>query len=367
LERMDESADWLVIGADQLPLSAPDLLDPASRQSAEQGRLTILSETEFWKRLGLLDDEETVQRLYTPAMLAELLRIPLATIRRWHRRGLIVPAREVHRLPYFDYQEISTARQLANLLAAGMSPAAIEQKLASLARFVRGIDRSLNQLAVIVEGRQILLRQGEGLVEPSGQRRFDFDPSHDDEFGDDPHEDRGGHLRSANPTISLVNFLAEDSGQVSVSEILEAAAEHEERGQLAQAAELCRAAMAAEGPRAEICFQLAELLYRLGDVAGARERYFMAIELNEDFVEARASLGCVLAESGELDLAVAAFQGALLHHPNYADVHYHLARTLGELGHDDAAREHWRTFLTLTPDSPWAEEARIWLGVSSQE
>jgi tetratricopeptide (TPR) repeat protein len=87
----------------------------------------------------------------------------------------------------------------------------------------------------------------------------------------------------------------------------------------------------------------------------------MAIELNEDLVEARASLGCVLAESGELELAVAAFQGALVHHPYYADVHYHLARTLGELNRDDEAREHWQSFLQLTPDSPWAEEARQWL------
>jgi hypothetical protein len=47
----------------------------------------------------------------------------------------------------------------------------------------------------------------------------------------------------------------------------------------------------------------------------------MALELEEDFVEARANLGCVLAESGELELAVAAFRGALSLHPQYADVH----------------------------------------------
>ena len=32
-------------------------------------------------------------------------------------------------------------------------------------------------------------------------------------------------------------------------------------------------------------FRRAELLYRLGDVAAARERYYMAIELDEDYVE----------------------------------------------------------------------------------
>ena len=78
-------------------------------------------------------------------------------------------------LPYFDFQEVATARRLAQLLAAGVSPAAIEKKLAELARFVPEVERPLAQLSVIVEGRQLLLRQGEGLIEPGGQMRFDFD------------------------------------------------------------------------------------------------------------------------------------------------------------------------------------------------
>jgi tetratricopeptide (TPR) repeat protein len=118
-----------------------------------------------------------------------------------------------------------------------------------------------------------------------------------------------------------------------------------------------RAALAAGGPRAELCFQTAELLYRLGDLGGARERYFMAIEIDENYVEARANLGCVLAETGQHELAAAAFQGALRYHPDYADVHYHLARTLDELQRAGEAAVHWQAFLELSPDSPWAAEA----------
>jgi tetratricopeptide (TPR) repeat protein len=91
---------------------------------------------------------------------------------------------------------------------------------------------------------------------------------------------------------------------------------------------------------------------------GARERYYVAIELDEDYVEARANLGCVLAELGQLDLAVAALQGALAFHPDYADAHYHLARILDALGRRGEADSHWRAFLDLAPDSPWADEAR---------
>lgn len=88
----------------------------------------------------------------------------------------------------------------------------------------------------------------------------------------------------------------------------------------------------------------------------------MAIELDENFVEARANLGCVLAETGEHELAVAAFEGALRYHGDYPDVHYHLARTLDELMRSDEALQHWAAFVELAPDSPWADEARERLG-----
>ncbi len=119
-----------------------------------------------------------------------------------------------------------------------------------------------------------------------------------------------------------------------------------------------RAALAAGGPSPQVCFALAELLYRMGDTTAARERYFMTIELDEEYVEARANLGCVLAELGERELAVAAFQGALAFHDQYADVHYHLARTLDDLDRRGEADPHWRAFLELAPTSPWAAAAR---------
>lgn len=70
----------------------------------------------------------------------------------------------------------------------------------------------------------------------------------------------------------------------------------------------------------------------------------------------------MLAELGQRDLAVAAFEGALAFHGDYADAHYHLARALDEQGDRERAEEHWRAFLALAADSPWADEARARLG-----
>lgn len=337
LDKPDASVSTIVVGEADFPLpevgEQDDLFDEAARRRIEEGDIEVITETQLWHRLGMVDSQQDVHRLYTPAMLADLLKVPVAIIRRWHRRGLIVPAREVRRLPYFDFQEVATARRLAELLAAGMTPRAIEKKLEVLARCLPDVARPLAQLSVIVNGKDILLRQGDGLIEPGGQLRFDFD------------------AWECEPSLPKAVPVAPE-------QMCRLAAELEEDDQLAEAAEMYRAAMAGLGPNAEICFQLAELLYRMGDLAAARERYYMAVELDEDYVEARANLGCILAETGQYDLAVAAFEGALRFHPDYADVHYQLARTYDEIRRRDDAEVHWRAFLDHAADSPWAEEAR---------
>jgi len=84
-------------------------------------------------------------------------------------------------------------------------------------------------------------------------------------------------------------------------------------------------------------------------------------------LEARASLGCVLMELGEHDLAAAAFRGAIKQYPDYADAHFHLAELLDSQSQPLAAREHWRRFLELAPASPWADTARDRLQQLSQD
>jgi tetratricopeptide (TPR) repeat protein len=105
-------------------------------------------------------------------------------------------------------------------------------------------------------------------------------------------------------------------------------------------------------------FMLAELLYRAGDLTAARERYYTALECDADHLEARTSLGCVLAELGDHELALAALDGVLRQEPDYADAHWHVAGVLQACGRVTESRRHLRTFLTLAPESPWAALAR---------
>jgi tetratricopeptide (TPR) repeat protein len=344
----DDTADAKKLAADAT------LVDEELRRRIVAGEVEILHESDLWSRLGMVDAEHGVERLYTAAMLAELVRAPVAAIRQWHRRGALLAKREVRRLAYFDFEEVRVARKLADLLNAGCSLAAVNRQLGALSRMLADVPRPLADPAVVVEGRRLVIRREEGIAEPSGQLLIDFDA-----------------VRAASPADEgpvAIPFVAQEalrhadrgSGtHPQAAEDLRAlAAELEESGQPNKVADVYRAILFSGDSRADDHFALAELLYLGGDLSAARERYYVAIELDEDFVEARSNLGCVLAEQGDVGLAEAAFRGALEFHADYADAHYHLARLLDRANRSAEAARHWQLFMNLAPASPWADEAR---------
>ena len=120
VERSTADVDLIIIGAEQLPMDAAEsMLHESLRDLASSGQIEIIAESELWQRLGLVEPQHHVKQLYTPAMLADLLKVSISTVRRWHRLGLIKPAQVVHRLPYFDFQEVQTARQMARWIDDG--------------------------------------------------------------------------------------------------------------------------------------------------------------------------------------------------------------------------------------------------------
>ena len=365
VDPIDHSVDLIVVGADVFPSADPErLLDDSILQAVAEQKIEVINETQFWQIAGVVEQESEVGKLYTPAMLAELLQVPMTTIRRWHRRGLITPTRQVKKLPYFDFEEITSARRIAALIASGMNSTQIEKQLSQLAELYPDLQRPLSQLSIIVEGRKILLRQGEGLVEPSGQKRLDFDTVDATDRSDD---ETAATISFASVTANGLQGVAEAesgfsvgaSGQRTKTDFLQLAIELEDEGEFRSAIDVYRSLSLALGPSADVSFRMAELLYQVNDLAAARERYSMAVEFDEAFVEARANLGCVLVELGQTELALATFEGALEHHPDYPDVHFHLARLLDEIGSDQKAWQHWARFLELTPSGPWADEARL--------
>jgi tetratricopeptide (TPR) repeat protein len=335
------SPDLLILGADAL-CAADDALLLQARE--------VIRETELWEQLGLLDAEPVARRWYTPALIADVLGISLAQVRRWHKLGLIQAARQVHRLPLFTFEEIAVCRTLRELLATGVAEAELRRRLAQLAERLPGIERPLAQLQLIVDGRNWLVRQKGSWIEPSGQRVFPFE-----EGQEDPE--------SSEPAPSIVAWPSPPSAQA----LAEQAEAYDAEGNTAAAIDLYRAALAAGGPQAEWNTQLADALYRSGDLAAARERYFVALELDSELLAARLSLGCVLVDMQQAELAEATFRGVLAIFAEHPDAHYHLGRLLDAQGRRVEATSHWQRFAELAPESPWLDLARQRLAVTATE
>ena len=164
-------------------------------------------------------------------------------------------------------------RHIAQLLAAGVSAADLERKLKQLAVLFPDVERPLAQLAIIVEGRRILLRDGEGLVDARGQRHFDFDAQAACEDHLRETTDRPGCRTTQ--TISI-NARQEADADPTVEQLIQQAAQLEADGYLEDAINTYRSVLLIDHGLADAHFLLAELLYRCGETAAARERYFVA-------------------------------------------------------------------------------------------
>lgn len=312
-----------------------------------------------------LDGELGIRRLHTAATIAEVLGVPPAAIRHWIRTGLLAVAQRSRSLEWFDFGQLVVGRGLARLLASGLSLREIDSKLAGLARggkaeAARSVDR------VVVDGRRLSIDYEGRLLGAGGQLQFSFYTDSVGGFRSTADDDGPAIVELAsrqNDADSPITPAPLPGGDV-VDEILDLADDLEAAGDYVEAAEALRAVLQAQGPTAAVNFMLAELLYRAGDLTAARERYYAAIEFDSEHLRARASLGCVLAELGEGELALAALEGVLRQEPDYADAHWHVAGVLADLGRTAESRRHLRRFLVLAPNSPWATLARDRLGRS---
>lgn len=338
----DESPSLWVVG-DETP---PDQAENACQAARDAGGDAV-GESEFLVRLGLVQAGEQVRRLYTPAMLAELVAEPVSVIRRWTRRGHLQPTLRVNRLAYYGFAEAGLAKRLAELHRDASSLAAVDRLVDELAAAFPRVERPLLELPLVFDRGAVYVREGESLTEPGGQRRFDFESDGASDGGNTPS------VAGEPDVLSIETGL----DPPSADDLYGRALDLRDEGELPSAIETLRLAMLQAPPSAEDHFTLGEWLYETGQPLAARERYYAALELDDDYVEARVNLGCVLEESGQTDLAVAAFEGAIACCPDYADAHFHLALTLERKGDPERSAASLRRFLEIAPGSPWADEA----------
>ncbi len=345
-EHVSRQTTLLVVGEEGWPLE-PDGKPALKWQQVERWRaegleIRVATESEWLEFVGLSESRQEVHRHYTPAMLSQVLNVPVNLIRAWERTQLIKPVARVFRLPYFDFQEVASARRLAELVSAGVSCKEIRSSLERLGQVFGGVERPLSQLEVLARDRRVVVRNARGrLTTAAGQMLFDFEPP-----------------AAASESGPVLPIPLDAPLELSAEEWFAEGCRRAERGDLATAIEAFRMALMDEPDRADVQFHLAEALYRAGNVRGAIERYHAAVELDHDYLEGWTQLGCVYAEVGELEAAVEAFDVALDVHSDYPDAHLHLAEALHQLGRTAEAVPHWRRYLDFDQRGPWAAAAK---------
>jgi tetratricopeptide (TPR) repeat protein len=345
----------LVVGEEGWPLESDGKPSQKFQQVVEwraQGTpIRVLRESEFLHLLDLSDRRSDVHRLYTPAMLGEMLDLPVALIRRWERVGLLRAAKRVLRLPYFDFQEVARLRRLAELLDAGVPREELEASLASLSELFPEAGGPKANLALLARDSRVFLRDERSLIEPlSGQRVFDFDEE------ESQSESHAAILPLAiSPTLDLPATSAAEWFSRGCSQL--------EEGHANEAVEAFRMSLMLKPGDAECQFCLADALYRAGNAAAALERYYAVVETDRKYLEAWTQIGCLHAEREEFDAAISGFRIALDLHADYPDAHLHLAEALHAVGRADEAEPHWRQYLEFDRRGPWADLARQRLGI----
>jgi tetratricopeptide (TPR) repeat protein len=356
-EHISRQTTMLVVGEEGWPLEddgSPSVkLEQAERLRSSGNELRIVSESDFLQLLGLADRREETRRLYTPAMLSQMLNTSVHVIRGWERAGLIRPIRKVFRLPYFDFQEAASARRLSELLASGVPRHEIEDSLKRLPTVQSGQARPLEQLNLLVHHHRLAVRDEHGFKEPaSGQRLLNFDP------------DAALEQDDGDESIVAVPFAAPPptASDWSSTDWFHEGCRRYENEDVDGSVEAFRCALMHQPAHPEVHFHLAECLYRKGHTHGALERYYVAVEHDHEYLEAWTQLGCLLIELDDRAAAMDAFRVALDVHPQFPDAHFHLATALEESGEIDEARLHWEAFLIEGPRGPWADIAKQKLG-----
>jgi tetratricopeptide (TPR) repeat protein len=272
---------------------------------------------------------------FTLDALARTLNVSPERLRSWVRAGLVRPTRAAPNLLQFDFRQVSAAKTLCDLLAAGVTLGRIRRSLSELKQW-KPSDLPLEQLAILERTGVLLVRLDEEcLAETNGQYYFDF--------SDKPQPGESMRIMP---------------GPRSPEEWFDLGLCQEQQGELAEAAGSYRKSLLEGGPREHVCFALANVLRLMGERQQSVERYLQVVELNPLHSDAWNNLGLCLDELGNSEEAAGAFRRALAADPDNWRAHYNLADVLEQTGQTAEALTHWRQYLRHDHDSEQATYAR---------
>jgi tetratricopeptide (TPR) repeat protein len=284
--------------------------------------------------------------VYSLREAARIMGITPTRLRSWERHELVRPSEREADLPAYGFRDLVCIKTILVLLDHGIPLRRIRRTVSAVREAIPELDEPVAQLRVWLDGSdRVVVRHGDALYEPDGQRVIDFalSPARADDVA--PLAIPSAEGAEARPETALEWF------------------EHGCR--LDSRAETFADAIDAYRRALEVDPQLADAHCNLGAVyhqqdrrGDARACYERALACDGSHVEAHLNLAGLDEEEERPEAALAHYRAALRADPLRAETHLAAALLYDRLALRRRAREHWRRYLQVAPGGAWAAAAR---------
>jgi Tetratricopeptide repeat len=278
--------------------------------------IPVASERRFLEWIGKAVPD-SINKTYSIDEIAAVSDLSGNTIQELAQFGLLD-----ERGGQFGFRDLASARQIAKLLADGVT----------LSEIIRGVSQIRKWMPDV------------------GLANVRFHPG--------PHrslevEQAGGRTDKNGQFV-----LAIDESQITPVDLFQRALLAEENGDIAGAERLYRILMKSDPTDASAPFNLGNLLRAASRNVEAEAALRAATRSDPTFVEAWYNLSDLLDEQGHSEAAIECLRTALRVEPDYADATFNLALLLQRKNEYAEAADYWRRYLDLDCQSEWTARAR---------
>lgn len=267
--------------------------------------------------------------------LLRILRITARQLSGWQRAGLVALG------DHFSFFDLLQIKKVRDLRAKRVKSATILASLQAMQARVAGMENPLLEAGSFSFGSRVAFRtEGKALDPINGQFIMDFGDS--------------GQVVEATATPPRPVPVAESLADLFARGV----ALEDDPTTADEAIEYYKKVLVLDPKYAPAHINLGTLYYNHSEYALAEEHYRSAIESDPRYALAYFNLGNVLDETQRMDEAILAYKSALQLAPTYADAHYNLALAYERSGQPRRSIKHWRAYLNLDTQGPWAVHAR---------
>lgn len=308
--------------------------------------------------------------LYSVKDVARIFSLQESRLRYWLQTGFIKPSVRRGGRFFYTFQDLINIKAAKELLDAGISMQKVRTNLDSLREILPDVHHPSSRLRICSDGESIVAVEDDIVFEPAtGQVVMAFALS---TLSNQVTEVlalpiKAPSTENASDTSDGIIGGELDTGPTESHEVRTAyqwfieGTNAEEHNKVTYAESCYRRAISEQPSLSAAHTNLGNLLYRNGNIEGARAAYEAALDYEPGQPEARYNLANILEDMGDTEMAIAELRRVCYAAPEFADAHYNLGLMLARVGGTAQAQKHLERYLELDGNTPWATKAREFL------